>query len=177
MGTSETSQTTVDSPVALAQRETQQKLGRCLLRLQQYERLLKGLVATMSIEGHPEKLEEVLAGQVAAEQKKTLGQLIRSFTDEYIIAGQPIDESTTTSKQPDIASDVPFFHMRVTQLMPPERYRRTAAALVELRDMRNDLVHHLIEQFDISTESGCLAATTYLQECYQKIDSAFLELK
>ena len=67
--------------------------------------------------------------------------------------------------------------MSFTLAMPPERYRETVTTLTELKDMRNELVHHLLEKFDISTEVGCLAASRYLEGCYEKVDGAIIELK
>ena len=37
--------------------------------------------------------------------------------------------------------------------------------------MRNELVHHFIQRFELSSESGCDAAALYLDECDQKIEA------
>jgi hypothetical protein len=54
--------------------------------------------------------------------------------------------------------------------MPPQRYEQTKVGLAELVALRNDLVHHLIERFDISNDSGCSAASNHLDSCYKQID-------
>ena len=168
---------TVNHPAALAQREMQQKLGRCMLRLQQYERALKALVASGSIEGQPERLLEVQSCQAAAQRTNTLDQLIRIFTDEYLSDGTPKTKANAEKWEGDKPAQEPLLRMRFTIAMSPELYRETVATLTELKEMRNNLVHHLIEQFDMSTEADCRAGTNYLRECYDKIDAALTQLK
>ena len=61
--------------------------------------------------------------------------------------------------------------------MSPERYAQTKDGLAELVALRNDLVHHLIEFYDIFHENGCLSAVTHLDTCYEKIDGHFERLQ
>ena len=42
--------------------------------------------------------------------------------------------------------------------------------------MRNELVHHLIDRFDVWSEDGCVAASRHLDDSYQRIDRHYLEL-
>lgn len=168
----------VDNVLEVLQREVQRKLGRCMLRLQQYERLLKAMVATMSLEGHPEDLPAVRSQQEAAVSKKSLGALVGLFTGGCLTENQLTTENSPDDVAPaDKAADEPWFRIRLNIAMSPERREQTTVALAELVAMRNDLVHHLIEQFDISDESGCLGATHYLQDCYQRIDGHLGQLK
>jgi hypothetical protein len=59
--------------------------------------------------------------------------------------------------------------MRFNISMSPELHAQTKAGLAELVDLRNDLVHHLIENFDISDENGCRAASSHLDSCYEPV--------
>jgi hypothetical protein len=164
--------------VERAQLEMQQKLGRCMLRLQQYERLLKAMVATMSLGGHPEDLPAVRSRQETATSKKSLGTLVGLFAGDCLIEHQLTTEFSTVDVAPaDEAANAPWFKMRFNIAMSYERCEQAKEALAELVAMRNDLVHHLIERFDISEERGCLAATRHLQDCYQKIDDHLGQLK
>ena len=61
--------------------------------------------------------------------------------------------------------------------MSSERSEQVSMALTELKEMRNALVHHLIERFEISDKAGCLAASRYLDECCQTIDGHLGQLK
>ena len=58
------------------QHEVQRLLGRCLLRLQQYEHLIKALVGHHEIEGPAHALESIRAARVADTASKTLGTLV-----------------------------------------------------------------------------------------------------
>ena len=52
-------------PVPDLQRTVQRKLGRCMLQLQQYERLLKAMVAHSELSGPPERLQAIRDEKVA----------------------------------------------------------------------------------------------------------------
>jgi hypothetical protein len=164
-------------PVEVAQLEMQRHLGRCLLRLQQYEHLLKAMVATTSLSGHPKERAELQAQQVEEVRALPLGALVRLFARDYLV---------DTERQGDV-SDAPddcleqgenlvSFNISYAMEMSSEDYKRTVGAMTELRDMRNELVHHLIERFDIADEAGCLAGTLHLQSCYARIDGHLKQL-
>jgi hypothetical protein len=154
-----------------AQLKMQQKLGRCMLRLQQYERLLKAMVASMAVEGSLEELSAARARQEAGARDKSLGTLVRTFTGIHLASapseGERAPGDTNSGGQ---SADVAWASMRFNISMSPERYAQTKEGLAELVALRNDLVHHLIERFDISEESGCRAASRYLDSCYEQID-------
>ena len=65
-----------DEDLQAQQREVQRLLGRCLLRLQQYERLMKGIVAHHDISGPAHELASVRAARVHEASMKTLGTLV-----------------------------------------------------------------------------------------------------
>ena len=168
----------MNNPIKFLQLEMQQKLGRCMLRLQQYERLLKSMVAGMALEGPFEQLQATRARQVASASDKSLGTLVRMFTGSHLTFAPSESEKepgdTSSGAQ---SAGVAWASMRFSISMSPERYEQTKAGLAELVALRNDLVHHLIERFDISDESGCCAAATHLDACYEQIDAHFERLK
>jgi hypothetical protein len=43
--------------------------------------------------------------------------------------------------------------------------------------MRNELVHHFIEKFDLWSEQDCVDAAVHLDECYAGIRSSFMRLR
>lgn len=53
----------MDEAVPALQHEVQRKLGRCMLRLQQYEALMKAMVVHMTVEGVPAQLQANLDQQ------------------------------------------------------------------------------------------------------------------
>lgn len=156
-----------------AQREVQRKLGRCMLRLQQYERLLKAMVAGMALEGSMAGLDESRAKQVHAMSKQCLGILVGKFTG-YLNSESRFEENDCVSQKP---VDTPWVSSRFSIGMSSEQEAHVRRGLAELLEMRNHLVHHFIERFDISNVKDCLAASTYLDSCYQKIDGNFEVLR
>lgn len=161
----------LNDALAFLQHEVQRKLGCCMIRLQQYERLLKAMIASMAVEGPFEQLHAKRAGQVASASDKSLGTLVRMFTGSHLIATPSDGENapgapSSGGQSPDVA----WASIRVNVEMSPERLAQTKEGLTELVALRNDLVHHLIERFDISEENGCRVASSYLDSCYEKID-------
>jgi hypothetical protein len=161
------------------QHEVQRKLGRCMLRLQQYERLLKAMVAGMAVEGPIEQLPATRARQEARASDKSLGTLVRMFTSSHLTPApsEGVKAEAEDSGSSCQSADAAWASIRFNILMSPERYAYTKSALAELVALRNDLVHHLIERFDISDESGCRAATAHLETCYEQIDEHCRRLK
>lgn len=166
-----------NSREANLQRDIHRKLGLCLIHLQQYERLMKALVAQMAMEGPPEQLQINHERQVAHASTKTLGALVGELTSRYLVPvipeGVSEDDSETIQEPP---AEV-WVKIRHQLALPPERYELIKQGLAELVSMRNALVHHFLEQFNLELEADCRAANAYLDACLQQIDGHYLELK
>jgi len=61
--------------------------------------------------------------------------------------------------------------------MSEDRFVQMKSALKDLVDRRNDLVHHLIEHFDLWSDEGRVRAAHHLQTSYTRIDGHFAELR
>ncbi|WP_448110526.1 OST-HTH/LOTUS domain-containing protein [Pseudomonas lini] len=155
------------------QRIVQRKLGRCLLRLQQYERLLKVIVAHGELSGPADRLHTIRGQKIACAQKKTMGTLVGMLTESFLTQSPQNEESQTEAD----AGDQIWFSYRLQLEMPAEHYEATKVALKELVDLRNELVHHFIARFDLWTESGCQAADGFLEESYETINRHCLNLQ
>jgi hypothetical protein len=149
------------------QREVQRLLGRCLLRLQQYERLMKALVAHQEIAGQAHELEQVRTQRVEEVATNTLGGLVRKLLGSFVVAEE---DHYQLSDGKTIAPDTPAFGYRMSLLMSAVDHAQTVAELNDLITLRNGLVHDFIDQFDLSCADGCAAAQVYLNECYARID-------
>ena len=165
--------------IELRQHEVQRKLGRCMLRLQQYERLLKTMVAGMAVKGPIERFQAAQDQKLVDMRTKTLGTLVGMFTGNHLtpalsdVEAGPDDDTGTGVQSIDVA----WASIRFNISMSPERYAQSKDSLAELVALRNELVHHLIERFDIFDENGCRAALTHLDACYEQIDAHFERLK
>ena len=151
----------------------QRKLGRCLLRLQQYEQLLKVIVAHAELSGPVDRLHAIREQKIARTKKKTMGMLVGMLADSFLVQSPQNEESHTEAD----AGDQIGFSYRNQLEMPIEHYEATEVATKALVDLRNKLVHHFIEHFDLWSESGCQAADGYLEESYQTINRHCLNLR
>ena len=150
----------------------QRKLGRCLLRLQQYEILLKALVAHGDIAGPPAEFQAVRDAQVASAQKKTLGALVGMLTERHLTSAE--DDNSAEERQGDGGIWLRFrFHVG----LDASQYQATTSALKELVDLRNELVHHFLQRFNIWEPQGCSEADAYLDASYETIDGHYLNLR
>lgn len=153
------------------QREVQRKLGRCLIRIQQYELQLKEIVGKREITAVLGSTPAQLANTEPATAIKTMGQLVGELTGKYF---QPtLLETGQAQPEADTDDDEhPAGWMRVSMRvsMPPDAHAKLTGELQELVDLRNDLVHHFVDGQDLMSEEGCIAADMYLIDCYAEID-------
>ncbi|MCW5651108.1 MAG: hypothetical protein KIS62_15280 [Ramlibacter sp.] len=160
--------------LAELQRAVQLKLGGCIWRLQQYERLLKAMVANTDLAGEPAQLQALRDARVASVHKATLGGLVSLFTGGYLRAE---DESAPAQETDDKApGDRLWFSFQQRMELSAERRAAITGELKELVDLRNELVHHLQERFDLGQLDRCEAAVAYLDASRATIDRHFQTL-
>jgi hypothetical protein len=166
-----------EPPYAAVQREVQRKLGRCLIRIQQYELLLKEVVAKREVAGMLGVAPIRFVDSASAASNMTMGKLVGELTDKFfqptlLESGQSqSDEAVDTEEHP-----AGWASIRSSVSMPPDAHAQLKAELQELVDLRNDLVHHFVEGQDLMSEEGCIAADMYLQDCYAEIDRHLVSL-
>ena len=156
------------------QRIVQRKLGRCLLRLQQYERQLKAIVAHGELSGPADRLPIIHEQKIACVQNKTMGTLMGKLTESFLTPPLPNEEES--QMEADVGEQI-WLRYRHQLEMPAEHYEATKVALKELVDLRNELVHHFLERFDLWSESGCQAADGFLEDSYETINRHYLNLQ
>lgn len=158
--------------VAASQHEVQRLLGRCLLRLQQYERLLKSMIAAQSFSGAAEAFPRALDIRKAEVAGKTLGTLIGRLMGDYIRK----ESADALDDTPAHESESVHLSFQIQFNLPDEGYESLKADLSALVTMRNMLVHHFIELHDLWTVQGCLRARDELHYAYAEIDRHFGQL-
>ncbi len=149
-------------------------LGRCLLRLQQYEHLIKAIVAHHQIAGPAHSLESIRAERVADTASKTLGTLVGQLIGTYVVS-DAADASTDLSA--GASDNVISFGMRMQLSLSVEDYARTENDLKELVLLRNNLVHHFIDQHNLWSVDGCRSAYDALVAASSRIDQHFEQLR
>jgi hypothetical protein len=110
---------------------------------------------------------------------KSLGHLLQEyfFADYLVDATTRRDMSESTAEKKALTAGLPYFKYRYQIQMEPAVLESTKNALVKFKDLRNELVHHLIDKFNIGDELSCQAAVVYLDESYETIDGHFIQLK
>lgn len=154
------------------QHEIERQLGRCMLRLQQYELLLKKMLSSMATEGPMEELQLVQDQRTAALHSRSLGMLVREFLDHHLRLSEAEPPAAKTG-----APDVPYASVHVTLSASPEKAAQIQAGLAELVALRNDLVHHLCERFDLSSDTGRIAMAHHLESCHTRIEGHYRLLR
>ncbi len=163
-----------DDPQPQQQRDVQRLMGRCLLRLQQYERLMKAMLANHEVGGPVDELEAQRAARVEKFADRSLGNLVKALFESYVVVEGTERPVLDDSKVPTDRISMSFqFQMQMAE----ERRAEVKAAVEDLVRLRNDLVHHLIERYNVWTDDGCAAAVEHLQVSYDRIDRHFHELR
>ncbi|KSQ21687.1 hypothetical protein APB26_32420 [Pseudomonas aeruginosa] len=156
----------VDEGLASLQGVVSQKMGRCILRLQQVELLTKAMLSYSNIEGPAKDLSANLEKRKKVLANKTLGQLTGEFLGAYV---RPLEKDDSPENLPEDPSSC-YFRMSWCVQLEGEDHANLKKALTGLVALRNDLVHHFMERFDVFSPDGCTAAITHL-------DAAFIEIE
>lgn len=149
---------------------TQLLLGRCLLKLQECELLLKRLLAQSSFSGPPGEVSALYAERASSFQKKMMGELVGTLTKTFLTEAAAQDDSYVFDTQPN---NVVWVQTRTQIVYAEESYVAVTDALKELVLLRNELVHHFISKFDLNTARGCAEAEAFLSLSYAKIEKNF----
>lgn len=158
------------------QREVQRKFGRAVLILQQYERLVKCIVAEKDLAGPIAELQRIKESQIKAVSKKTLGQVVGDLTGSVMTPALP-EHASSDSDNHAVAPSLPWMSISFRMEMQEEHFKETERKMADLVDLRNELVHHFLESHDIWSEAGCPRALDYLDECNKQVDAHYDELR
>jgi hypothetical protein len=144
----------------------QRKLGRCMLQLQQYEKLLKAMNAHNELSGPVDQLNAIREQKIASTRKATMGTLVKMLTESYLA---PLGSDEENSRIPIDSDTHGWVSYRCKLEMSDEQFETTKTGLRELVDLRNNLAHHFSDQFNLWSAAGCVAADASLEQSYQII--------
>lgn len=154
--------------------EVHLKLGRCMLRLQQYECLTKAILADSKLSGSVDTLQARRQARIDEFKTLTLGQLVKQMQVSYLLPSA--GDGAQVTAEPPLGLTQVWMSFRSSMQLDPATLATTVQAMQELVELRNGLVHHLLEQFNIWTFDGCAAAAAHLDQSYDRIDRHMLEL-
>lgn len=156
------------------QHEVQRLLGRCILRVQQYEKLIKAMVALSRVSGSIDELEQARAAQMDGTARKTLGTLVGDLLGKHVVA----DKNGPLEAMPvNDSGNVDWFAFQTTIVLSDADFARAEQELGEIVGLRNNLVHHFLDQHDIRSVGGCRRAQDALVTVYSRIDQSLALLR
>jgi len=128
--------------------EVLRKIGRNMVLFQQLEHLLKFLVANGELSGYASDLENIKKKRANSIKNQTMGQLV----GQYIENTNPDCEEH--SSEPEEIKDVYLsFNFRIG--CDSIYFEAKKEALARMVSERNELVHHLLPDFDTSSVKSC----------------------
>lgn len=163
-----------DEDLKALQHEIQRLLGRCLLRLQQYERLIKAIMAHHRLSGPVHDLDRARAAEIDGTSRRTLGSLVGDLLGSYVVADTIDPREDATINSPEAVN---WYSMQMKLSLSDADFARTEKGLGELVLLRNNLVHHFIEQHDLWSLDGCRSAQDALVAAYSRIDQHLGQLR
>jgi len=154
------------------QHEVQRLLGRCLLRLQQYEKLVKAIVVQHQVSVSVSPLKSNQEDRIEDAAGKTLGTLVGSLFEAFFTT-----DGVAKVAKADASGNNTLFTVKTSLPMSVEDYDQTQKDLKELVLLRNNLVHHFIDRHDLSSLDGCRDGHDFLVSAYGRIDQHFERLR
>lgn len=153
-----TSQETLDA----AKTKTYELVGRNLVQLQHWEKLLKRILPAASMDaGDGAELKSRYHEGTAKLEGQTLGNLVRRFAEEVLASEEaPIPEPSQT---PSIAVSLHVIHRS------EEGRQKECDRLQQLVESRNRLVHHLISEITPDDPQSWLATHPFLVELKEAV--------
>lgn len=159
-----------DEGLPAARHAVEHLFGQCLLRLQSSELLMKAMVAGHQLSGSMTGIKEAQANRVAETGRKTMGGLITEMMGSFFV---PEGQEAMLKRQ----EDAPSIAWKFTIAFPAEEFARIEAEHRDLVLLRNNLVHHFLEQHNMRTVDGCHAAQQALASTLKRITRAYEELR
>ncbi|HDZ82456.1 MAG TPA: hypothetical protein ENH56_14615 [Roseobacter sp.] len=135
---------------------------------------MKAIVAHQRLSGPPDALEEVRAAHIDGTARKTLGTLVGDLLGSYVVAGdvEALEGEAATS-----SDSLTWVDMQMKVSLPDADFAQAEADLKELVHLRNNLVHHFIDQHDLWSSEGCRSAQTALIADYSRIRQNYERLR
>ncbi|RZL65366.1 MAG: hypothetical protein EOP81_04765 [Variovorax sp.] len=173
--------TSPEPDYAPSQREVQRWLGRCLLSLQQSERLLKALLHDSAMtavhsgrEGEGASAFEVRRPYDAERLRgMTLGGLVSAFFSDVV---EETQAPRTERKEWGFSPHALSIQTRLALSLDAARRAGLEVSMRKQVALRNELVHHLSERFNLWSANGCADALEHLKTSYEQAESFRAEL-
>jgi hypothetical protein len=143
-------------------KEVQRKIGRNILLFQKLEYLFKYIVANGQFSGYSSEIESVVTSKRASVNKQTMGQLVGQFVE----SNNP--ERNDLSNHPSVLKEA-YYSFDFQIETDESYYKHQKESLSKLVLERNNLVHHLLAEFDSTSLDSCKKTERSLDEQAEKV--------
>lgn len=151
--------------------EVERKIGRNLLLLQKMEHLLKHLVLHSKISGPIDQINDIHKQTKDKLQTQSMGVVLSQYLEQNKpTSNQVMEDSKIKGDSGQTLIEVEYNYTNYTDL----EYDEKKSILNKILEERNDLVHHMILNFDESSIHSCREIEIKLDE---QRDSLLPELK
>jgi len=119
-----------------------------MMLFQQLEHLLKFVITNGNLSGYASELENIKAKKSETVSKQTMGQLVGQFLERI----NPDYEAYS-----DELEELKDFHFSFSFRIETDsaNYAAKKAALADVVNQRNELIHHLLPKFDTTSQKSC----------------------
>lgn len=145
--------------------------GKCILRFQAFELLMKAIVAQHRVSGSNAQPKDALTRQVDDPQRRTMGLLVGDMMASYLV---PEGREGLADETDELSGS--SFTILQQIVLPPDEFARIEAEHRDLVALRNSLVHHFLEEHDLRSEAGCHGACQVLVVALDRVTRAYNDL-
>lgn len=150
--------------------EVHRKIGRNMMLFQEFEYLLKFILADGRLSGYASELKAIRSEKAARINKQTMGQLV----GQYVEDAHPDFEYK--SDAPEVIKE-PYLSFNFKIKCDSSNYESKKEALAKIVLERNELVHHLLRSFDASSVQSCEDVGKKLDDQSEKMRQEISEIQ
>lgn len=152
--------------------EVEHLFGRCLLKFQAFELLMKSIVERHRLSGSIAVLEDARTRRINETRRKTMGALVGDMIGSVLVPAGKV--GLPDAPEETLGSSFTF---RLQLSLPPEDYARIEAEHRALITLRNSLVHNFLDEHDLCSDAGCLRAMQALTAALDRVNRAYSDLR
>ncbi|MEP4198790.1 MAG: hypothetical protein ABJL99_24455 [Aliishimia sp.] len=160
------------------QRDVQRLLGRSMLQFQQYERLIKVLIACHKLSGNASELERIQTARVSQISRDTLGMLVNTFIGSgFITNNSKLSDEIEANEDVGFQANHVSLHTRTVLEISDAEFAQIEEDLKAFVKLRNNLAHNFINEHDLWNLEGCRSARAALTASSNIIDQRLEQLR
>jgi hypothetical protein len=143
------------------------KIGRNVVNLQRFERMLKLIIVRSNVQGYTSELAKVHQRKFSDTKRKTLGPLVREFFNTLYSPDDPFSDSPADADQEIWTSFSLRIESRQDSIIKREHELR------QVVEERNLLIHHWLAELDFNSAESCQKLISQLDEQNDRLTPHF----